>query len=249
LSVDALQTITKTPGDGREADSDFYQTLTNIADLALKGAFLIPCCTATVTNPVDEALKYTHRNRVILPMATLESPEIYQNGIWKKVFDEDDRLIKILVSDCGGHGRALESLQMVLRENDIKNANVDLLMNNLYESLRNLYSEAIKISTREAQAIARAALTHTKLEFNQNVPGTDKLPYKLAIPGLVRYYQPGGGTGGYFNLPYIWIWIMSCKPNEGEDALLTRWRFCDYGEHWSKDGSKVSAWFSILATL
>lgn len=225
----------KTPSDGLQENSDFYRTLTNIADLALKGAFLIPCCTATVTNPVDDALKFTHRNRVVLPIASLEPPKIHQNGIFKNVFDEGDHLIRVLVSDCGGHGRALEALQEVLQGININNVNIDLLMNDLYAKIRNRYWEALNIPTHEVHAIARAVLTRMLLEANEIVPGTAKLPYQLTLPRLIKYNLSRDGSRGYFTTPYIWVWMMSHQPSKEDiDPILVNWRFCDYGEHRSK---------------
>jgi hypothetical protein len=185
----------------------------------------------------------------MLPIASLNPPEIRRNGILEKVFDEDDHLVKVLVSDCRGHGRALESLQEVLQDNDIKNSNVDELMNRLYDQLRNQYWETLKIPAMEAYAIARAVLTRTLLESAETVPGTNKQPYQLTQPGLIRYDRPGDGTRGYFTAPYIWVWMMSHQPDKSINPLLRDWRFCDYGDHRSRLDQKVTTRISILATL
>ncbi|KAG0350780.1 hypothetical protein BG005_009679, partial [Podila minutissima] len=140
LVVDGLQSFMTDPKDGRDKDSAFYRALTSIGDLALGEVFLMACCTATVTSPVEETLAFTHRNRVVLPVASLKSPHIEKDGLSMAVFDEQDHIIKVLVSDCGGHGRALECLQEVVKTRG--NDNVESLMNGLYYKLQGYYSEA-----------------------------------------------------------------------------------------------------------
>lgn len=136
LVVDGLQSFRREPNDGHSPNSTFYQALTNIADLAHGEVFLVVCCTATATTPVDQALTSTHRNRVVLPVASLNPPHIAQGDNSLPVFDDDDHIVKVLVSDCGGHGRALESLQQVIEESGI-HYNVESLMNNLRLKLEN----------------------------------------------------------------------------------------------------------------
>ncbi|KAG0271060.1 hypothetical protein BGZ95_001193, partial [Linnemannia exigua] len=234
LVVDGLQSFMSTPSDGDDRESIFYRALTNIGDLAIRDVFLMACCTATVSSPVDKALASTHRNRVVLPVASLEPPRITRNGLSTPVFDEDDHIIKVLVDDCGGHGRALESLQIAVEESG-QDFNVELLMNNLHRKLQNLYSEALLVQSSTIQAMARAILTRAYLDPDKPLPGTAKLPGELAIPGLIRYVQPNGlGAGGYLVAPYIWVWLFSYQPREGADPLLNNWRLCDYSDVKSK---------------
>ncbi|KAG0342727.1 hypothetical protein BG000_002072 [Podila horticola] len=227
LVVDGLQSFMTDPKDGHNKDSAFYRALTNIGDLAFEDVFLMACCTATVTSSVDKALTFTHRKRVVLPVASLKSPCSNQDGSSVPVFDESDHIIKVLVGDCGGHGRALESLQQVIAATS-KDYNVESLMNGLHHRLNDLYSEALSIPSSTIQAMARAILTRVHLDPDKPLPGTDRSPGELAIPGLIRYEQPNGlGTGGYLTAPYIW-------PREDADPLLTNWRFCDYPDLKSK---------------
>ncbi|KAF8910684.1 hypothetical protein BGZ58_005906, partial [Dissophora ornata] len=96
LVVDGLQSFMTDSKDGHNKDSAFYRALTNIGDLAFEDVFLMACCTATVTTPVDKALAFTHRKRVVLPVASLEPPRTYQDGSSVPVFDETDHIIKVL---------------------------------------------------------------------------------------------------------------------------------------------------------
>ncbi|KAF9310054.1 hypothetical protein BG003_008980 [Podila horticola] len=229
LVVDGLQSFITGPEDGHNKDSAFYRALTRIGDLALGEVFLMACCTATVTSPVEKALAFTHRNRVVLPVATLKSPHIEKDGLSMAVFDEQDHIIKVLVSDCGGHGRALECLHQVLETRG--NDNVESLMNGLYLKLRGRYSEVFLMLSTTAQAMARAILTRAQLDPDKPLAGTNKLPGQLAIPGLIRYEQKMGlGAEGYLSTPYIWVWLLS----HGTDPLLNNFRFNDDQELESK---------------
>ncbi|KAG0330716.1 hypothetical protein BG000_011552 [Podila horticola] len=229
LVVDGLQSFMTGPEDGHNKDSAFYRALTHIGDLALGEVFLMPCCTATVTSPVEKALAFTHRNCVVLPVASLKSPHIEKDGLSMAVFEEQDHIIKVFVSDCGGHGRALECLHQVLETRG--NDNVESLMNGLFLKLRGRYSEVFLMLSTTAQAMARAILTRVQLDPDKPLAGTDKLPGQLAIPGLVRYKQKMGlGAEGYLTAPYIWVWLLS----HGTDPLLNNFRFNDGQELESK---------------
>lgn len=39
---------------------------------------------------------------------------------------------------------------------------------------------------------------------------------------------------GYFDIPYIWIWILT-NSSDGKDPVLRDWSFCDYGDHRSNN--------------
>ncbi|CAG8446398.1 6099_t:CDS:2 [Funneliformis mosseae] len=104
LIIDGLLNIMKSNNDWNDKTSEFFKTLTNIHDLALRGTFVIPLCTATVTDPVESVLKITHSKRVYLSIASLDPPTIIKSGVVTSIFQTDDHIIKMLVNDCGGHG-------------------------------------------------------------------------------------------------------------------------------------------------
>ena len=59
--VDGMQNLMTSPEDGMNSASHFYGALTSIGNLAHScahyGAFLLPCCKATVVGPVEQGLK------------------------------------------------------------------------------------------------------------------------------------------------------------------------------------------------
>jgi hypothetical protein len=76
LIIDGLQNIMKSKNDWNDRSSEFFITLTNVHDLALQGIFLIPLCTATITDSVNSVLRVTHHKRVFTGCFS-ESPYHY----------------------------------------------------------------------------------------------------------------------------------------------------------------------------
>jgi hypothetical protein len=122
---------------------------------------VIPCCTATSSTEIHDAFGSSSRPRIYLPIEPLEPPRI--NGA--PVFNPDP-LTKILVEDCGGHGRALELLAGILAEVDIAQCNLKSLMAKIQNRLLNLYQFALNWSPDEARALILAVLTHQLLAIN-----------------------------------------------------------------------------------
>ncbi len=235
LVVDGLQHIIDGPKkDGLDQKTIFYQTISNIADLGCQGVFLIPCCTASITGPIDYLVKASYQKRVYLPVPSLHPPTIRQNNTGKsiKVFQQD-YITKILVEDCGGHGRALETLQEILKNHDINKCNLDLLMNDLRYALSDRYIDAFNLSKTEAQFIARAILNRHPLNIDEIIPEINKTPDEITRHGLIQFEptSPVSKTG-YLIAPYIWIWILAQQI--GVDGLLKDWQFSDYKKQASK---------------
>ncbi|RUS15929.1 hypothetical protein BC937DRAFT_91797 [Endogone sp. FLAS-F59071] len=226
IVVDGMQNIMTSYDDGMDQNSVFYTTLSNLGDLAISDSFLIPCCTATITRPVTESLRPSSRKRIWLPVNSLEPPTISQ----QPVFQMDDTLVKLLVSDCGGHGRALEILAEVIGTFDLRKCDVGDLMRELRDQLAGRYRDALALTIKEAGAIVRAILTHQQLDANLPIRDTDKRPDQIASPGLIQYVKDHGNSG-YLTAPYIWIWMLA--KNIGES--IPNWRFDDYNEHMSKE--------------
>ena len=75
--------------DGKNKGSRFHSALASVSDTAMdpRGVFIIPCCTATVTAPVEEFFAISHRRRVFLPVvASLAPPTMKKNGTVTPVF-------------------------------------------------------------------------------------------------------------------------------------------------------------------
>jgi hypothetical protein len=235
LVVDGLQCLMKSAGDGLDKHSEFYRALTEIGDTAMNraGIFIILCCTATVTVPVEEFIASTHRRRVFLPVASLRPPMIKRDAALAPVF-EDHPLVSRLVGDCGGHGRALESLQVALRERNVADCDLDHLMTEICVTLQGRYSEALKLGAQILKPVLRAILARCLLRPSDKIPGTDRTVDSVVQPGLIQLdtTSEGGGFGisGYLTAPYIWIWMLAKAPGFDLDPILRDWDFCDYNQ-------------------
>ncbi|KAN0068179.1 putative crinkler family protein [Elaphomyces granulatus] len=145
LVIDGVQNIFDNPL--------FRATVTAIGDLTAQGPFVIPCSTATSSTDIHDAFGLSSRPRMYLPVEPLEPQRI--NGAL--IFNPDP-LTKILVDDCGGHGRALEILAKTLAK----------------KRLLELYHSAINWSGDEARSLILAVLTHQLLDANLPLPNTNK---------------------------------------------------------------------------
>ena len=210
LVIDGLQNIFD--------NQHFKSTLTAIGDLTAQGPFIIPCCTATSSVEISDAFGLSSRPRVYLQVEPLELPHI--NGA--PVF-QTDPLTKILVNDCGGHGRALEILAETLAEVDIGQCSLEFLMADIRKRLLRLYHSAINWSHEEARSLILAVLTHQFLDGNSPLPNTQKTPERFVSAGLIRFVQEG--VSGYFVVPYIWIWVIA---TQYKSMLNDMWRFDDH---------------------
>ncbi|KAL1914123.1 uncharacterized protein VTP21DRAFT_11747 [Calcarisporiella thermophila] len=231
IVVDGFQEFQETTVDGLDEKWEFYRTLTAFADLAIQKMFIIPCCTATITCSIKNFLRSSHRKRIFLPVASLKPPYIRQDSVLKPVFNDEDYIMKILINDCGGHGRALEVLAECLSQVDISQDNIDELMHELFNRMKDRYKEALLSVSKYANAIARAILTRKPLPFDEPVPETNRLPYEITQPGLIRYEREEDSPVGYLTAPYIWIWLLARRSSSMTDPILRDWRFCDYSEH------------------
>lgn len=98
LVVDGLHNISTVFGEYK-----MLEVLTSLGDLAHCG-FVIVCGTSTVSGPFDRLLAGSRRRRIPLLCSPLDPPRIND----KPVFSMDNVVQQVLVSDCGGHGRAFE---------------------------------------------------------------------------------------------------------------------------------------------
>ncbi|KAF0546337.1 putative crinkler family protein [Gigaspora margarita] len=173
LVVDGMQQLMDNKDDGLNSDSRFYRTLSSIGNLSFSGIFIIPVCTSTITGPIESTLKYSHRKRVYLPVASLHPPNYRQGDSLIPVFKSDE-ITNTLVEDCGGHGRALEALNDCLAGRNIEECNINTLMNDLRHNLTAMYRDAIFGSVRDARPIARVILTRRLLDLYTPVPKPTK---------------------------------------------------------------------------
>ena len=159
ILVDGLQKLPHTPG---KKDTTFYGALACMANLVnSSNAFVITCCAATVTVPVNEVLSDSPQKRVYLTIPLLDGSRIFQKEILNPINN-------LLVNDMGGHGRALETLYEIWKK-DTKLI-IPKLMDEVKTKLISLYPEWVA-STELYKPVLNAVLSNFKLvDANTVVP-------------------------------------------------------------------------------
>lgn len=109
--------------------------------------------------PIKKALGISACPRITLPINPLEPPSTDQQPI----FRTDDFIIKLLVSDCGGHGGALEILANTLKESNAQYLSFEDLMRQIRDKLVRSYSSIIPSGFTEASALFLAIVTQQRL--------------------------------------------------------------------------------------
>ena len=221
LVVDGLQAL---EGDGHNKDSPIYRTLATIGDLTQKGAFLLPCCTATVSVSARQFFAHSSRLRVYLPLTPLKPPTILTDGISVPVFEKDD-LVETLLDDCGGHGRAIEILWHLISQIPSWRDNISDFMERLRSALLGQYENALRATDAEKSFIISTVLSHTRLQLDKRIPSLEKTPDELAGPGLM-WYEDVLDFCGYLRVPYILLWMWARRSN----GVLGGFGFDDYSE-------------------
>ena len=92
-------------------------------------------------------LASSHRDRVCLPLKSLDPPHTVKKQNRVPVFDLSDRLVWLVVSDCGGHARALEALDSVIDGKKVVQVGVDNILQRVQQKLENNYIEAINLAS------------------------------------------------------------------------------------------------------
>ncbi|CAG8631663.1 229_t:CDS:1, partial [Paraglomus occultum] len=228
LTIDGMQTTMADENDGKNKASMFYSMLTQLSIIARSGLFVICTCTATIHAPFDQFLAASHQLRIFLPTCSLDPPTRLNNGQCLSVFLKHP-VIDMLVEDMGGHGRALESLEMALQDKDLDRCNFVDILHKIRIQLENNYSLWLsKDYADDLIPLIRVILTGEVVSLNGNLPGTNTKVESYTSLGLIRF-EGSGGFGGYGRLtcPYVWLWIVAHNTN---DPLLREWNFYDVKE-------------------
>ncbi|CAG8472747.1 13632_t:CDS:1, partial [Gigaspora rosea] len=229
LVVDGLQTALKNGEDSHSKSSFFNDCMTVLSGIARQsgGPFVIACCAATITSPVEEFLSFSHQKRIFLPTAHLTAPYKRELGVLTQVFPSYP-IIEMLINDMGGHGQALETLHDVLIQyKDLDAVNFTDLANDVRTKLLDRYSEWIVAGSRVLIPVLRIILAHQVVDNTMPFPGTDGLRVDYVTQFGLIWFQRTMGTQGFLTCAYVWLWIMA---HTSGDPILKNWRFTYYEE-------------------
>lgn len=170
--------------------------------------------------PMRDILARSSQLRIQLPIPQLKAPSRFN----RSVFNIEKPLVKILVEDMGGNGRALEALEKVMPSN-IDDSCVSDIIHKLLGKLEGMYSDALDYSD-SYEELLRVILSNTPLSIHYPVPGTDLRPDQFAEMGLIRFEAENSDLGR-LTCPYVWLWLMARAVN---DPILLNWRFDHYND-------------------
>ncbi|RHZ64406.1 hypothetical protein Glove_325g15 [Diversispora epigaea] len=226
--LDGIQVAMKKPMDG----SFFYDCISTLCMLSLLGPFIITCCTATISMPIHNFHASSQQLRVFLPLTSLQPPRINRNPVFV-----DNPVMKMLINDMGGHGRALEALEESISGKDLDNINFIDLINDVRSNLNDKYQGWLS-KTNYLKPVLRIILSRARVDKNQNIAtfeGEEITVDDVTQFGLVRFEsRRTDEVVGYLTCPYIWLWIMAHASLD--DKLLRNWDFNYYNEVRNKAG-------------
>ncbi|CAG8448871.1 8972_t:CDS:2 [Acaulospora morrowiae] len=218
--LDGIQVAMKKAMDGTDQGFLFYDCISILCILSLLGPFIITCCTATISMPIHSFLD-SSQLRVFLPVTSLQPPRINGNPVFV-----DNPVMKMLINDMGGHGRALEALEESIRGKDLDNINFIDLINDVRSNISNKYQEWLS-KTIYLKPVLRIILSRTQVDKNQKLATFEGK--KITVDdvtqfGLVRFEsRRADEVVGYLTCPYVWLWIMAGASRNGK--LLRNWYF------------------------
>jgi hypothetical protein len=253
LVVDGIQRAMKSSDDGKNKYSPFYQSLALIHGLSLStrhldetsngdrrsAPFIITCITGTFLNTYDEFLADSHRKRIFLPIARLEAPIRRLNGNEIQVI-QDSHIAQLLISDSGGHARALELIADEFEKYEADAMpEVGEIANSIFKAFQDRYSEAMMLLQADCVfSIVQCVLFRKLVRLQDKIPESNLTWERVTGSGLIwfeKFENDNDYSGqGYLVAPYIWLWLLARLPAVGPTEYLCRflkeWKFNDYSE-------------------
>eukprot|EP00657_Telonema_sp_P-1_P005322 TRINITY_DN225_c0_g1_i7.p1 TRINITY_DN225_c0_g1~~TRINITY_DN225_c0_g1_i7.p1 ORF type:complete len:725 (-),score=86.60 TRINITY_DN225_c0_g1_i7:127-2301(-) len=209
LLVDTMQVLQHEPGSKH---SEFYKCLDEVKNQVNAGTpFVIAVCAATIELPVSDFLGTSPQLHLHLSPCLLDG---------SKIIESDDPITKILVQDMGGHGRALETLQDVLSQQD-EDFSLAALMHNVRRALEAKYSLFLKSAAQDFKHVLRVILARIPLQRDSKIPQTTWTVDELVSFGLFSF------QGQYVECPFVLLWLLAPYSH---DSILTDFRLGEYHE-------------------
>ena len=230
LALDGLHNL---PGseDMSSKNTTFYQTMQAVCQLVNRdtGPLVVAVISATTRVGVASSLADSPQRRAFIRLPRVEV--VQRNGT--DVFNfSGNKILELVQSDMGGHGRALEQLEKQLEK--IQNPrSVENVVARVREELFKAYPSAIP---KEFLPVLKAALAGKWLKLGETVGGQN--PEKLQ---LVQLEYSSSGKLVRLLLPYIWIHLALV-----EEQQLQDWALLDYRDINDKPDPNGFDWETFL---
>ncbi|CAJ1368032.1 unnamed protein product [Effrenium voratum] len=210
LALDGLHNL---PGseDMSSKSTLFYQTMQAVCQQVNQdmGPLVVGVISATTRVGVESSLADSPQQRAFIHLPRVE---IVQR-LGKDVFNfSGNKILELVQSDMGGHGRALEQLEAIGIQDPRSAENV------VQEVRVRLYTAYPNAIPDDFLPVLKAALAGKWLKVNEAVGGQN--PEKLQLVQLE--YSPSGKRRRLL-LPYIWIHLAIV-----DEPQLQDWALLDY---------------------
>jgi hypothetical protein len=167
--------------------------------------FVMIACSATVQTSVRNFLKLSGQ-----PCITLTPPAILEPAEFESVYQaigqyEDGLIVKMMVRDMNGHGRALEYLLDILSKSNLNAFKPNSIMNDVKSRLKVVYHGWNPCSTpTETIALFSSIMCGRKLYLSSPIPGTSLDVDQVLQCGLFRYDADTCRLTG----AYVWMLLL-----------------------------------------
>ena len=225
LALDGLHNL---PGSESKSTT-FYQTMQAVCQLVNRdmGPLVVGVISATTRVGVASSLADSPQQRAFIRLPRVEV--VQRNGI--DVFNfSGNKILELVQSDMGGHGRALEQLEIIGIQDPRSAENV---VQNVRVELYRAYPSAIP---DDCLPVLKAALAGKWLKLDETVGGQN--PEKLQ---LVQLEYSSSGKLRRLLLPYIWIHLAIV-----DEPQLQDWALLDYRDINDKPDPNGFDWETFL---
>ena len=180
-------------------------------------------------DPVEDFEACISDNRLDVPTWKYDNSEVLN----------DDPGTRLLVSDVGGHARAIETIADELaRYQNGSQPNITELADAILFKLKDPYNEFVSMMGDDLLPVVQCILSRQPIRLQRFIPGSDLRWEHIIAPGLLWFEKIEEASeysydaSGYLVAPYIWLWLLArLLPPENSERLcqfLREWEFNDY---------------------
>ncbi len=197
LLVDGLQRLQH---ELQSKTSVLAGAITSVCNIVNAGPeFVVGVLAATVHVPINHFLSNSPQTRVFL------QPPAVDGAFLVEKYGADEPGLRLLVGDMGGHGRALELLEEVVREHPSRPLPLAKVANKLYHKLIGKYDNWIAKSTALFGPVVTAVLARSPFMHELDTVADGIAVEEVLGLGLVRW----AGPNTPLDLSYVALWLMA----------------------------------------
>ena len=207
LLVDGLQMVPHTPGSSETVFVDIIKSVCNKVNDSGHDFFVVGTIAATVSKPMEDLLHHSCQVCEFLYPEPLDGHAIVKSS---------NMLIKMLVNDTGGHGRALEMLEESIEElgGDFDNLRLDLLAPILCHKLEICYRSWFNLIQKDLLPLFEAVLARCHLSLEDKISPNFTVEGALGL-GLVHLTKTE-----ILEVPFILFWLLATSGKQKHAAFV-----------------------------